>query len=38
MIPRELYDGIRDPNEMHNSVDSPTFAAEQAEAAGLVRQ
>ena len=37
-VARELYDGVNDPNEMRNAVDSPTLAAEQAEAAALLRK
>jgi len=37
-VARELYDGISDPNEMRNAVDSPAVAAAQAEAAALLRK
>ena len=40
-VARELYDGVSDPDEMHNvvdAVDSPALAAAQKEAAALLRK
>ena len=35
-VARELYDGVNDPNEMKNAIDSPAMAAAQTEAATLL--
>lgn len=37
-IARELYDGVSDPNEMRNAVDSPELAVAQKEAEALLRK